>query len=125
MIFEFESGKLPSLKKHLGPPLAKTAECQKFLSKHINSKERFSGPYIEDGRWIVEVRRKYSDVTELLREKLQNGGKNAGMASLIAEGIKREFKIYLNEEIVDFYVSNEDFAKFLTDYLDGRPKWLR
>ena len=125
MIFEFESGKLSSLKKHLGPPLAKTAECQKFLSKHINSKERFSGPYIEDERWIVEVRRKYSDVTELLREKLRNGGKNAGMASLIAEGIKREFKIYLNEEIVDFYVSNEDFAKFLTDYLDGRPKWLR
>ncbi|MCD6241890.1 CCA tRNA nucleotidyltransferase [Candidatus Bathyarchaeota archaeon] len=125
MIFEFESGRLPSLKKHLGPPLAKTAECQKFLSKHINSKERFSGPYIEDGRWIVEVRRKYPDVTGLLREKLRNGGKNAGMASLIAEGIKREFKIYLNEEIVDFYVSNEDFAKFLTDYLDGRPKWLR
>jgi len=125
MIFEFESGKLPSLKKHSGPPLAKTAECQKFLSKHINSKERFSGPYIEDGRWIVEIRRKYPDVTELLREKLRNGGKNAGMASLIAEGIKREFKIYLNEEIVDFYVSNEDFAKFLTEYLDGRPKWLR
>ena len=125
MIFEFESGKLPPLKKHLGPPLMKTAECRKFLSKHILSKERFSGPYIEDGRWVVETRRKYSDVTELIREKLREGGKNAGMADLIAEGIRKDFKIYLDREIVDFYVSNMDFAKFLTDYLDGRPKWLR
>jgi len=125
MIFEFESGRIPPLKKHLGPPLVKANECQKFLSKHTRSKERFSGPYIEDSRWIVEIRRKYSDITELIREKLRNGGKKAGIANLVAEGLRKEFKIYLNEEIADFYASNMDFAKFLVDYLDGRPKWLR
>jgi len=125
MIFEFESGRIPPLKKHFGPPLVKANECQKFLSKHTSSKERFSGPYIEDSRWIVEIRRKYSDITELIREKLRNGGKKAGIADLVAEGLRKEFRIYLNEEIADFYASNMDFAKFLVDYLDGRPKWLR
>ena len=125
MIFEFEAGKLPHVKKHFGPPLEKQVECEKFLSKHLLSKSSFSGPYIEDGRWIVETKRKYFDVVRLLKEKLHDGGKNSGVAELVAEGIRRQFKIFVNEEIMEFYVSNVDFAKFLTDYLDGRPRWLR
>ena len=125
MVFELETGELPLVKKHFGPPLEKQIECEKFLSKHLNSRNSLSGPYIEGGRWIVETKRKYSNVVELLREKLHDGGKNSGMAELIAKGIKRHFEVLANEEIVEFYASNVDFAKFLTDYLDGRSKWLR
>jgi len=125
MLFEFEHGTLPPLKKHLGPPIEKKADCEKFLLKHINSKERISGPYIEDNRWMVETKRKYSDVSKLLQEKLRDGGRNIGIAELVAKGIRREFRIYINEEIADYYASNPEFAEFLTDYLDGRPKWLR
>jgi len=125
MVFELETGKLPIVKKHFGPPLEKQIECEKFLSKHLNSKNSLSGPYIESGRWIVETKRKYSNVVELLKEKLRDGGKNSGMAELVAEGIRRHFEVLVNGEIAEFYASNVDFAKFLTDYLDGRPKWLK
>jgi len=123
-IFELESRHLPSVKKHLGPPLEKTADCEKFLAKHIASPETVSGPYIEDGRWVVEIKRKYTDASVLLTKKLKDGGRNAGVAREIAKTLNKGFKIFVNEEIAEVYAENREFAKFLTDFLEGKPKWL-
>ncbi|MEM2676978.1 MAG: hypothetical protein QXJ77_03625, partial [Candidatus Bathyarchaeia archaeon] len=123
-IFELESRRLQSVKKHLGPPLEKTADCEKFLAKHAASLERVSGPYIEDGRWVVEIKRKYTDAAALLTEKLKDGGRNAGVAREIAKTLNEGFRIFVNEEIAEVYAENREFAKFLTDFLEGKPKWL-
>ena len=84
-----------------------------------------SGPYIEDGRWIVEVPRKTTDAVALLKEKLADGGKTAGVAELIAKSIRKNHKILVNDEITELYVENGDFAEFLTDFLSGKPFWLK
>ncbi|MGB9683643.1 MAG: CCA tRNA nucleotidyltransferase [Candidatus Bathyarchaeales archaeon] len=123
-IFELESRFLPPVKKHLGPPLEKADECKNFLAKHTGSPETVSGPYIEDGRWVVEIRRKHTDVVALLGERLKDGGRNAGVAKEIAQVLNREFKILVNEEIAETYKKNGEFAKFLTEFLLGKPKWL-
>ncbi len=80
-----------------------------------------SGPYIEDGRWIVMVPRKTADAAALLKEKLADGGKTAGVAELIARSISRNLKILVNGEITEVYVENGDFAEFLTDFFQANP----
>ncbi|MEM3699516.1 MAG: CCA tRNA nucleotidyltransferase [Candidatus Bathyarchaeia archaeon] len=123
-LFEIEKRFLPPVKKHLGPPLDKESECEKFLKKHLNNPRTISGPYIEDGRWVANIKRKYTDAVALLNEKLKDGGRNAGIAEQIAQTLLKGFKIFVDDEIVEVYEKNRDFAVFLTEFLSGKPKWL-
>jgi tRNA nucleotidyltransferase (CCA-adding enzyme) len=123
--FEFEHCCIPSVKKHLGPPLEKERECEKFLLKHEHGVGTVAGPYVEDGRWVVQVRRKFTDACVLIRERLEDGGKSAGVAEGISQVLKKKgFKVLVNEEVVGVYGKNKEFAVFLTEFLVGKPKWL-
>jgi len=123
-LLEVEHRCLPLLKKHLGPPLEKKNECEQFLQKHTCSQRTLSGPRIEGKRWVVEIVREYTNVVKLLEYKLRDGGRNAGIAKLVSKAVAKDMKILVNEEILPTYSKNQDFAKFLTEYLKGKPKWL-
>ena len=123
-IFELETRLLPPIRRHIGPPLEKRAECEKFLKKHLGVESTVSGPRVEGNRWVVETGRRYVDALELLKEKLRDGGRNVGVADLLSQTIAKSFQVLVNEEILPLCSSNEDFAKFLTEYLKGRPRWL-
>jgi tRNA nucleotidyltransferase (CCA-adding enzyme) len=123
-IFELEDCCLPKVKKHFGPPLEKERECENFVRKYMDNSDVISGPYISDGRWVVELRRKITDAYELLNERLKDGGKNAGVAEGISRILKKRFEILVNENIAKVYAENVEFAEFLTEFLSGRPKWL-
>jgi hypothetical protein len=83
-----------------------------------------SGPYIENGRWAVELKRKHTDIAEFLFEKLKNGGKDSGVAELVSKAFQEKLEILVNAEAIDAYQSNNEFLKFLTDFLSGKPFWL-
>jgi tRNA nucleotidyltransferase (CCA-adding enzyme) len=123
-VFELDQRILPNIKKHLGPQLEREAESEKFLSKYISDERVLSGPYIEEGRWVVEIPRKNVDSVALLREKLSDGGKNAGVAEIIAKTIQKEFSVLVNAEILKVYTENSDFAVFLTKFIEGKHFWL-
>lgn len=123
-VFELEHYCVSPVKMHLGPPLEKEKECERFIAKHQSKLGTVSGPYVEDGRWVVLVRRKFTDASTLLREKLKEGGRNTGVAEQISHVLKKEFKVLVNEEIIDIYEKNRKFAAFLTEFLLGKPKWL-
>ncbi len=123
-IFELEDCCISPVKKHLGPPLNKEKECEKFVTKYMESKDTVGGPYVEDGRWIVLIRRKPTDVCDLLRQRLQDGGRSTGVAEGVSQVLKKGFKVLVNEEISDVYETNAEFAVFLTEFLQGKPKWL-
>ena len=124
-VFELEEYVLPNIKKHLGPPLERQVEGENFLAKYADNKTVVSGPYIEDGRWIVMLPRKTTDAVALLKEKLADGGKNAGVAELIARSIQKKLNVLVNSEISKVYEENSDFQEFLTDFLLGKPFWLK
>jgi tRNA nucleotidyltransferase (CCA-adding enzyme) len=124
-IFELQQQVLPNIKKHLGPPLQREPECQTFLAKYAGNQQAISGPFIEDGRWMVMLPRKTTDAVAFLGDKLADGGKNAGVADLIAKSIREKLKIMVNCEISGVYTENRDFAEFLTDFLSGKPFWLK
>ncbi len=123
-VFELESQFLPNIKKHFGPPIYRETECESFLTKYSSNRSVISGPYIEDGRWIVMLPRKSTDAVELLVRKLADGGKNAGVADLIVKSILKSFKIAVNSEIAGIHEENEEFTAFLTAFLLGKPFWL-
>ena len=124
-IFELEDSVLPNIKKHFGPPLEREPECESFLAKYADNKKVISGPFIENDRWMVELTRKTTDVAVLLREKLADGGKNSGVAELIAKSVPKNLDILVNDQIGEAYAANSDFAEFVTDFIDGKPFWLK
>jgi tRNA nucleotidyltransferase (CCA-adding enzyme) len=123
-VFELENRCVSSAKLHLGPPLDKGTECERFVRKHLSKEGTVCGPYVEDGRWVVLVKRKYTDARVLLRDKLKDGGKNAGVAEGLSHVVKKGFDVHLSEEVVKLYETNRHFAVFLTDFLVGKPSWL-
>jgi tRNA nucleotidyltransferase (CCA-adding enzyme) len=124
-VFEVEQRILAGVKKHLGPPLERRNESDNFLHKYADNNRVVSGPFIEDGRWTVEIQRKHTDAVGLLCEKLENGGRNVGVAELISQTIKGGFAIKVNSEILETYITNSAFAKALSDFLSGKPSWLK
>ncbi len=123
-VFEVEQQQLSVVKQHFGPPLEKASECQKFLLKHWHNIGTVSGPYVEGGRWIALIKRKHTDLVALLKERLSDGGRSSGVAEQISQRLKKGFKVLVNEQILPAYEKKGDFAKFLTEFLLGRPEWL-
>jgi tRNA nucleotidyltransferase (CCA-adding enzyme) len=64
ILFELQTGELPRIRRHFGPPLWNPVNAEKFREKHIASS--FPGPYIENGRYEVEVPREYTQAQDLL-----------------------------------------------------------
>jgi tRNA nucleotidyltransferase (CCA-adding enzyme) len=123
-IFELEQRVLPSVTKHLGPPLEFKEECDSFLSKYASKADIIAGPFIDEGRWVVELPRKFPDAAEMLKVKLRSGGRDIGVAELIAKALREDFLILLDAEITEHYIYNAGFAEFLTEFLVGKPFWL-
>jgi len=124
-VLELEQRVIPKLKKHVGPPLERKSECEDFLAKYADHNSVIAGPYVENGRWLVELPRKHVDAVKLLKSKLKGGGRNTGIADLVSNAISKGFNVAINEEIVKAYNGNKVFAVFLTKFLNGRPFWLK
>jgi tRNA nucleotidyltransferase (CCA-adding enzyme) len=123
-IFEVENRLLPNMKRHLGPPLKNKADCESFLRKHAGADSTVSGPRIEEERWVADVKRRYTDVVKLLKEKLGDGGRTVGVAELVSESVADSLEVLVNDEALKLYSAYPEFAKFLTEYLEGKPRWL-
>jgi tRNA nucleotidyltransferase (CCA-adding enzyme) len=123
-IFEVEDKHVSQAMRHIGPPLDKEEEGRKFVSKYLDNQGVVSGPYIEGDRWFVLLKRKFFRAEDLLEAKLRNGGKDSGVANGITNDLKKGFKILVNEDIVKVYEQSKEFAVFLTDFLNAKPKWL-
>jgi hypothetical protein len=80
---------------------------------------------INNGRWVVETKRKNLEADELLERELREGGKNSGIAEEILKTIRENFEILTDDVILNLYTSNSNFAEFLTNYYYGKPGWLR
>jgi tRNA nucleotidyltransferase (CCA-adding enzyme) len=125
LVFDVEHSKLPLVKKHLGPPIRKKMECENFLRKHAGSPNTISGPYIENDRWVVEIKRKHTDIVALLSERLRDGGRRVGVADLISRTIPKTLNVLIDEDILELYSVDAEFPQFLTRHLEAKPSWLK
>ncbi|MBS7655865.1 CCA tRNA nucleotidyltransferase [Candidatus Bathyarchaeota archaeon] len=126
ILFELERKSISSPKKHMGPPVEKRKEAENFLFKHLYAEDTVAGPWIEGDRWFVEKKRRWDDAKKLLSFYLSNnGGRSIGVASKIAEKLKKNgFQIFFWVEARKFYEKRMDFAQFISRFIEGRPIWL-
>ncbi|MGB2727033.1 MAG: CCA tRNA nucleotidyltransferase [Halobacteriota archaeon] len=95
LIFELLVWNLPQVKKHVGPPVTSKYHSEQFKSKYkpIHFRKR-----IENGRYVVEVERKYTDVVGLLKNELRS----CSLGKQVSESIDRGYEVLRNEEIKFF-----------------------
>ena len=124
IIIELESRIISKTLKHLGPPVEKRIESEKFLLTHLHNSNTISGPWIENNRWATHKKRKQTDAKQVLNDNLSNGGRHFGIPLIIANQIvKKKFRILVNNEIQRFFDIPE-FASFMCLHIKGKPSWL-
>ena len=113
LLLEFEVHKLPEVTKHEGPPFASERSAE-FVEKWRGNPKTLSGPYLKDGKWFVEIRRKHTSAEAMLREELLklSLGKDINLSA------SRGFEILDQEQVVQ-----ERWLQNLTEYFDTRFPW--
>jgi len=108
LFFELFSEQMPAVTRHVGPPVWSRENAEKFAGKW-RERERFSGPYIEDGRYVVEVERKYTRASALLASPEVLG---VGLGKHVKRAMEEEWQVLQGEECW-----SPAFAPFLTAFL--------
>jgi len=124
ILLELESLNLPPVRKHVGPQVARSQASEQFLQKHLRESRSISGPWVDEDTWAVDQLRENTNATAFLQSRLRNGGRDAGVASKIARSLKRRHRVIAAEALLAFYRKNTNVARFITDFLKGRPTWL-
>jgi tRNA nucleotidyltransferase (CCA-adding enzyme) len=110
IMLELISGTLPNVKKRIGPPVWVREHAEKFKEKYEGAEEVFGG-YIENGKYVFEIKRKYQTAKWLLESQLMNCSLGKNLSQSVSEG----FEIIENAEICT--LKDFDFRVFLRKWL--------
>jgi tRNA nucleotidyltransferase (CCA-adding enzyme) len=111
LVFELLFEDLPSVKRHTGPPLWNRANAEKFAAKYEDLRhiEIFAGPYIEDGKYIVEIKRPYTRVPDLLRS---HQVLDVGLGKHVKQVMEEYWDLTRDDECW-----SEEFAPFMSRFV--------
>jgi tRNA nucleotidyltransferase (CCA-adding enzyme) len=119
IILEVESKKLQKARIRTGPEVFDAENSKAFLETH---KKPFSGPRIENTRWVVEIERKYTNIEDYITKLLEKFKKEE--KEDLRKAITKGTKIMNEKEITKLYTANNEFSKFLTTFLKGKEEFL-
>ena len=123
IILELENERLAKTRRHNGPPVNRINESANFIKKHRRENRTVSGPWIDGYKWIVHNQRPQTSAIQLLTSKLRSGGRQVGVASLLAKSLKEQLRVRQDDQIAPLISQNIEFAKYMRIYLAGRPVW--
>jgi tRNA nucleotidyltransferase (CCA-adding enzyme) len=111
VLVELESGSAPRVRRHRGPPVWNLENAEKFLAKYLgpDASSVFAGPYNEEGVYIVEVPRAYTDAGSLLASPEVMG---VGLGKHIRIALEGGWEVLKDEECVI-----PGFEEFVRDFL--------
>lgn len=106
ILFDLEVFSLPKIKHHLGPPIDKAPrEQENFLSKYRKYK-----PYIKEGRWVVDTKRKFTGIEEVIPRILEE---KHGFGKTLRE--VKEIEILKGKEVLE--IKNKELLKTMNKFL--------
>ncbi|MGQ9759300.1 MAG: CCA tRNA nucleotidyltransferase [Candidatus Methanomethylicaceae archaeon] len=120
-LLELEERRVREGRAHRGPKVWYHEEVKKFLGKHLAGRKILAGPFIRKDRWYVELKRKYTDVRDLLygeMPKLQ-------MSKHIMEEVRKRFQVYVDDEIGEACAEIHGLGEEVFKFVRKRPAWLR
>jgi len=119
LLFELLVDELPAVRRHNGPPVWNRVNAGKFTSKYLDADERgfFSGPFIDEGTYVVEIRRPYTRAIDLLRsdQVLQ-----VALGKHVKQSMERSLQVFRGIECYQ-----EEFAPFISGFLQKTSPMMR
>jgi tRNA nucleotidyltransferase (CCA-adding enzyme) len=110
LLLEMIVWRLPPLHTHVGPPVEYREHAQKFKNKYLNDPNVFSGPFIKDSRYIVEIPRKYLSAEVFIEREL----KNLKLSEAVFRSMKTGCEVFCDDDILK--IDNREYRVFLTNY---------
>jgi tRNA nucleotidyltransferase (CCA-adding enzyme) len=115
ILLELLVGTLPSIRRHLGPPLWNPLNADKFREKHLA--EHLSGPFIYNGRYEMEVPREYQTAKSLLSS---DALLSARLGKHVRLSMEQGWTLHEGPECWQ-----EEFAPFIAEFFDRRSPLTR
>lgn len=118
LVFELLVDALPAVARHQGPPLWNGENAAKFREKYAAPPAAgpFAGPFIEDGRYVVEVPRRYRTAGALL-------GSEEILGVSLGKNVRRALAD--RELLAGAECWSAEFAPFLGAFLDPASPLVR
>ncbi len=119
LVFELLVEDLPSVRRHIGPPVWNRDNAEKFTAKYEDLRhiELFAGPYIEEGKYIVEVKRPFIHVQDLLRS---HQVLDVGLGKHVKQVMEEYWDLSRDDDCWD-----EGFAPFLSRFVRYESPLMR
>ena len=118
VVFELLVDALPAVARHQGPPLWNGENAAKFREKYAAPPGAgpFAGPFIEDGRYVVEVPRRFRTAEALL-------GSEEILGVSLGKNVRRA--LVDRELLAGPDCWSDEFAPFLGAFLDPASPLVR
>lgn len=116
VIIKTQKEKLSKTMIHVGPPVKKESNSQDFINKWKDHSDVIRGPYKEENRWKVEIKRQYTEAIPFLKNQI----KYLSMGKHLDEIIKKKYEIIEQDMLL-----NKNLREFWTRYLDRKESWER
>jgi len=121
LLLELSIAELPKVRAHPGPPV--TVGAGDFISKHLRSKHKFAGPFIDEaGRLTFEVEREHTRGREILGKALKE---RTAFGKHVAKSFAKGYKIYEGQQVLVLARGNKEIRRFLSEYLTRCLPWHR
>jgi tRNA nucleotidyltransferase (CCA-adding enzyme) len=114
-LLELLVGELPAIRQHYGPPLWNHENADKFRKKHLV--EHLSGPFIENGRYEMEVFREYQTARSLLSS---DALLMVSLGKHVRQSLEMGWTLHEGAECWQ-----EEFAPFIAEFFDRRSPLTR
>ena len=111
LLLEMEVWRLSPACRREGPPVWQADHITRFLAAHS---QILSGPYIKDGRVVVEEKRRYAQAADLLTAELDR----LSLGRHISASIRSGYKIYAGKELLA--IKDDGYRIFLAEYYRAR-----
>lgn len=117
LLFELLVDTLPVIRFHAGPPVTAHVNAAKFIEKYIHSDIIFAGPFIRDGRYGVELPRRYRQAYDLLSS---NEVFATALGKHVKHSMKEEFVVHSGLECWQ-----PGFEPFISEFLQKSSPLVR
>jgi tRNA nucleotidyltransferase (CCA-adding enzyme) len=106
LLFELLTDELPPVRRHEGPPLWNKVNAEKFREKYRDA--TLPGPFVENGRYVMEVPREFRNAADLLTSKEIL---NVGVGRHIRASLEKDWCVLEGADCWD-----EAFAGFIAGF---------
>src|SRR3989449_3616451 len=124
ILVEMDTSTLPGVQLRQGPPISKMDDSQGFLDRHLTANDTVRGPWMEDGRWVVDKKQRVLTIEQRRTIALKDRKLGLALPDQLYSSFRQNVKVLENGQIVRL-LGREGFDQALSEFLAAKPAWLK